>query len=192
MMTMTLEKGGCSFGTQRVSTKQTGRRKSDYRTNRQENETLHFYGEGRSQILDTQTSRWQEHLDKVYGMVEDQRNKRNSNRRPNGQDTEETGRRLWIRGLSGVCSRTVRRHKMTNNSNRPTQCTLQENELRTVRGQGQTVQHSKWRDTTFWNKFGHNSRRKCGLSGVCSRTVRHWNRENDLLKQALKTTKTDT
>jgi FtsZ-binding cell division protein ZapB len=67
--TMTLEKGGCS---QLVTTKRAGCRKSDYRTNRQENETLHFYGEeGRSQILDTQTNRWQEHLDKLYGTVED-------------------------------------------------------------------------------------------------------------------------
>ena len=43
VMTTILEKGGCSLGTQRVTTKQPGRRSRERGTNRQENETLHFY-----------------------------------------------------------------------------------------------------------------------------------------------------
>jgi hypothetical protein len=48
VITTALKKGGCSLGTQRITTKQE----------RQENETLHFYRkEARSQISDTQANR---------------------------------------------------------------------------------------------------------------------------------------
>jgi hypothetical protein len=43
VITMTLEKGGCSLGTQRITTKQAKQRTEEHRTKRQENETLHFY-----------------------------------------------------------------------------------------------------------------------------------------------------
>jgi hypothetical protein len=58
VMATTLEKGGCSFGTQRVTTKRTNRRANEHRTDRRENETLYFDGEeARYQIWDTQANR---------------------------------------------------------------------------------------------------------------------------------------
>jgi hypothetical protein len=94
VMITTLEKNGCSLGAQRVTTKRTNRRANEHRTDRRENETLHFYGEEtRSQISDTQANWWQEHLDRVYGTVGSQRNRRNAKRSSNAQATDEnTGR----------------------------------------------------------------------------------------------------
>jgi hypothetical protein len=58
VITTTLEKGGCSLGTQRITTKQAEQRTGEHQTKRQENETLHFYREeARSQISDTQDNR---------------------------------------------------------------------------------------------------------------------------------------
>jgi hypothetical protein len=92
-MTMTLDKGGCSLGTQRVTTKRTNRRANEHWTDRWENETLHFYGEeARSQISDTQANRWQEHLDRVYGTVGNQRNRRDAKRSSNAQATDKNTR----------------------------------------------------------------------------------------------------
>ena len=43
VMTTTLGKGGCFLGTQWVTTRQAEQGSREHRTNRRENETLHFY-----------------------------------------------------------------------------------------------------------------------------------------------------
>jgi flagellar biosynthesis GTPase FlhF len=83
VITTTLEKGGCSLRTQRITTKQAEQRTGKHRTKRQENETLHFYRE-----------RWQEHLDRVYRTVEVQRNIQNVKQSSNKQTAEETAAKL--------------------------------------------------------------------------------------------------
>jgi hypothetical protein len=58
VITTTLEKGGCSLGTQRITTKQAEQRTEKHRTKRQENETLHFNREETSsQISNAQANR---------------------------------------------------------------------------------------------------------------------------------------
>jgi hypothetical protein len=96
-MATTLKKGGCSLGTQRVTTKRTNQRANEHRTDRRENETLHFdEEEARSQISDTQANRWQEHLDRVYGTVGNQRNRWDAKRSSTAQTTEEMTIKLSI------------------------------------------------------------------------------------------------
>jgi hypothetical protein len=71
--------------------------------------------EARSQISDTQANRWQEHLDKVYGTVEVQRNRRNVKRSSNAQTAEETAAELSAVSNTGPDTRHVRyagQHKM--------------------------------------------------------------------------------
>jgi hypothetical protein len=78
-----------------ITTKQAKQRMGEHRTKRQENETVHFYREEvRSQISDTQTNRRQEHLNRVYEMVEVQCNKRNVKWSSNAQIAEETAAEL--------------------------------------------------------------------------------------------------
>ena len=112
VMTTTLGKGGCFLGTQRVTTRQAEQGSREHRTNRRENETLHFYWkEARSRILDTQANMWQEHLDEVYGMVEVQRNRRKPKRRPNDQTTKKSALLLQIPDTSDRIPDTNTEHE---------------------------------------------------------------------------------